>query len=142
MEKEIDWSFKDADKEYVEFMTQKREAILLNKLKELGLEHLLEDEHNRRFPCFKKEVQRIAIGHEIETIYYNDNSIKGMVVVAIEIKINTTFTKEGVQMSTTIQEIETPFKMSDLIGSISKKSGREMLYQVSELRKEWEVNTK
>lgn len=57
-------------------LSRQKDAILKERLKQLGLEMYLEEEEGRRFKRFMKEIQG-----DRTTIYFNDGSIDGLRII-------------------------------------------------------------
>lgn len=71
----IDW-FSEKEEEFIKDIYQKRDALLLNRLKELGLLDELKLEDKRRFKKFMVEMYE-----NTRSIYYDDGSINGLLVI-------------------------------------------------------------
>lgn len=122
----IDWSYSKNDEEYAKSISQIQDAILLRELKENGLVEDFHKDKDRRFKKFMLEQYQ-----NIKTIYYDDGSIDGKIIVRFETKV--TMGEKGVQIEV--------FEKSDvrtLKGKLSKKGAAEMLEQIGELREEWQ----
>ena len=122
----IGWSFSKHDKETLESMRQMEDAILLRKLKEHGLVEEIHKDKDRRFKKFMIEQYQ-----NIKTVYYDDGSIDGKVIVRFETKLS--MGENGLKI-----EVNVKHKLSHLMGKISKEGGREMMEQINELREEWQ----
>lgn len=121
---DINWKLSDQGKEAIAKMYQEEHDHLMQALKEHGIELNIEQEQKRRFKSLEVEVQNLAHGGRVKRFYNNDGSIDGLLVLEYDVQ-------NGCK-----------FKLSSLIGKLSKKGAEEMRGQIDDLRDEWEINIK
>lgn len=127
----IDCSFSKEDEEAVKNIYQMQDAILLKRLKEEDLLDEITKEEARRFKKFMIEQHQ-----NIKTVYYDDGSIDGKVIVSFETTVSM---DEELGLKIEVVEKE---KLSRLVGKLSEKGAEEMIDQIKDLKNEWEVNIK
>ena len=120
------WHFNEQDEKMIKSMQEKKEEILLKRLKEHNLLEEIQQDSKRRFKKFMIE-QHL----DTKTIYYDDGSIDGKVIASFETKI--TMGEKGVQI-----EVVEKNKLSHLVGKHSKEGAAEIREQIDELREEWQ----
>jgi len=70
--------------ETIKGIAEFKQATIISRLKEMGIDVCLEEEQHRRFKSFVLEIQG-----DKETLYYNDGTISGLKIVTFETKIST-----------------------------------------------------
>lgn len=120
----VNWKFAEQEKEAIAKMYQEENDLLMQAIKEHGLKIDIDQEKNRRFKTLSIEIQNLPHGGRVKRFYYNDGSIDGLLLLEYDVQNGYNF------------------KLSSLIGKLSKKGAQEMSEQIKELRAEWEVNIK
>jgi hypothetical protein len=116
---ENNWGLNEQEKDAIAEMYQKENELLIQALKEHGLEIDIEQEQRRRFKTLSVEIQNLP-HRRVKRFYYNDGSIDGLLLLEYDVQNGYNF------------------KLSSLIGKLSKKGAQEMSEQIKELRSEWD----
>ena len=116
---ENNWRLNEQEKDAIAEIYQKENELLMQALKEHGLEIDIEQEQRRRFKTLSVEIQNLPHGR-VKRVYYNDGSIDGLLLLEYDVQNGYNF------------------NLSSLIGKLSKKGAQEMSEQIKELRSEWD----
>lgn len=116
----VNWKFDEQEKEAIAKMYQEEHDLLVQALKKHGIEFDINQEKRRRFKTLKVEIQNLPHGGRVKRFYYNDGSIDGLLLLEYDVQ-------NGYK-----------FKLSSLIGKLSKEGADEMREQIGDLRKEWD----
>ena len=114
------WRFHEQEKDAIAKMYQEENDLLMQALKKHGIEFDIEQEQKRRFKTLSVEIQNLPHGGRVKRFYYNDGSIDGLLLLEYDVQNGYNF------------------KLSSLIGKLSKKGAQEMSEQIKELRSEWD----
>ena len=115
----VNWRFNEQEKDAIDKMYQEEHDLLMQALKKHGIELDIDQEQRRRLKTLKVEIQNLPHGGRVKRFYYNDGSIDGLLLLEYDVQ-------NGYK-----------FKLSSLIGKLSKKGADEMREQIGDLRKEW-----
>ena len=118
---ENNWGL-EQEKDTIAEMHQEENELLMQALKEHGLEINIEQEKNRRFKTLSVEVQNLPHGGKVKRVYYNDGSIDGLLL--LEYNIQRSY----------------KFDVTSLKGKMHPMSAEDIDKQIDDLREEWERN--